>query len=103
MLRVVIWLCMQLLATLSGVVFLWTHAKADIRLDGDTTLAVFNLDTSAVAGKMPEPKDHLALEETDGIKKVVIKSKDPPKIEPKAEGVTVCQRPGPSGSYNDVV
>ncbi|KDN33802.1 hypothetical protein RSAG8_13102, partial [Rhizoctonia solani AG-8 WAC10335] len=47
-LRVYIWLGLQSLVTLSGILFLYTQAQSSSPLIGDMTLAAFHLDSSAL-------------------------------------------------------
>ncbi|KAG9101412.1 hypothetical protein FS749_007219 [Ceratobasidium sp. UAMH 11750] len=46
--RVGLWLSIQLLATVSGIIFIIMQSRAKNRLVGDTALAAFYLDTTAV-------------------------------------------------------
>ncbi|KDN33845.1 hypothetical protein RSAG8_13064, partial [Rhizoctonia solani AG-8 WAC10335] len=46
--RVHLWLGLQSLVTLSGILFLYIQAKSSSPLIGDTTLAAFHLDSSAL-------------------------------------------------------
>lgn len=71
--RVLIWLGIQLLATLCGVLFFVKQAGTKYRLIGDTTLAAFELDTSGA---------------TEGTGKK-LKSGDILKLQPKGQGLKV--------------
>ncbi|KDN33805.1 hypothetical protein RSAG8_13105, partial [Rhizoctonia solani AG-8 WAC10335] len=48
LLRVYLWLGIQSLVTLSGILFLYIQAQSSSSLIGDTTLAAFHLDSSAL-------------------------------------------------------
>lgn len=59
--RVYVWLCIQLLVTISGVLFLWVFVDAKTSVITDTTMAPFYLDSSNVyeSGRDQLPKDAL--------------------------------------------
>lgn len=59
--RVYVWLCIQLLITISGALFLWVHVDAKTSGITDTTMAPFYLDSSNVyeSGRDQPPRDAL--------------------------------------------
>lgn len=76
--RVYAWLAIQLLVTLSGVTFLLMQSKTNYQLVGNTSLAAFDLDTTAVttdyARTQLKAGGLMRLEDKNGGLKVVIQA-----------------------------
>ncbi|KAG8681903.1 hypothetical protein FRC08_015335 [Ceratobasidium sp. 394] len=71
--RVYLWLGIQLLATVAGVLFLMVQSRSENRLVGDTTLAAFHLDTTTVPRRRPPNGEGLLkLQKGQGRLEVVI-------------------------------